>query len=365
MKKLIMVPGPTNVHEETLRAMQKPIINHRSEDFHKLYSKIQENIKYVFQTNNDVFILSASGTGGVEFAVSNFIDINDNVLIPVFGEFSGRLYKSIAKISNNVIKIEYEFGQGPTYEDVKKLFDIHKNISVVAIVANETSTGVTVWDLEKILKIAKDRGAITIVDSVSILGGVNLPTDKWGIDVHVTASQKCLACPPGLALVSVSREGVEKYEKNKHVKTSYFDLKSYIDFHSKFETPYTPAIPLFYALDTSLEMIREEGLFNVFARHEKSSEVFYRRALEMNFEIFPKEEFKSRTVISLKTPSQIAASQLISKLSKEYNIEIAAGFGKLRESMIRIGCMGIINEEIAKYTMDCIKRALLSFKQND
>lgn len=362
MQKLIMLPGPTNIHEETFRAMLQPIINHRGEDFHKLYSNIQEKAKYVFQTNNDIFLLSASGTGGVEFAVHNFIDRDDKVLVPVYGEFSERLYDSISKVCNNVIKLQYELGEGPTYEDVKKAFEVNKDINVLAIVANETSTGVTVWDLEKILKVAKEKSAITLVDSVSILGGVDIPTDKWQIDVHVTASQKCLACPPGLALVSVSQEGIKKYEYKKQPVTSYFDLRSYIKFHIKKETPYTPAIPLFYALDASLRLIKEEGISNVFKRHETCANLFYSYASEIGLNPFPKSQFKSRTVIALRLPKQITASQVTERLSKEYNIEIATGFGKIKEEIIRIGCMGIINESMALYTLQGVEKVLSGMK---
>ncbi len=352
MKPLIMLPGPTNIHEETLRSMQKPIINHRGKEFHDLYSNLQEKLKYVFQTDNDIFILSSSGTGGVEFGVINFIEKNDKVVVPVFGEFSERLYRAVLKICKQVIKIDYPYGTAPNYDDIKEIFDKYAQIDVFALVANETSTGVTAWDMEKMLKVSKDKGAINIVDSISILGGVDIPTDKWKIDVHITGSQKCLASPPGLALVSVSKDAIDKYDKNTEVYSSYFDLKPYMDFHLKKETPYTPAVPLFYALDTSLELIRNEGLYNVFNRHKKCSDLFYQHAHNIGLEIYPRNEDKSVTVIALKTPRGLKASEITKSIKENFNIDIAAGFGKIKEDIIRIGCMGIINDDMVEYTME-------------
>jgi len=355
-KKLIMLPGPTNVSEEVLEAMKNSIINHRGEDFHRLYEEVQELLRYVFQTENYIATLSASGTGAVEFAVTNFITKSDKVITYSAGEFGERLYEKIKSIGANVVRIKKEYGDTLKIEDFEKVLEENKDATCVAIVFNETSTGTSVWDLEKILKMAKDKGMLTIVDSISALGGVDLPTDKLEIDLHIAGSQKCLACPPGLSFVSVSKEAMKKNEKVNNY--GYFDLKSYLKFHEKKETPFTPALPLFYALRTSLKKIKEEGLDKVFGRHKKCAEMFYNFAMKEKIEIFPKEYARSITVIALKTPQGIKSNEIVNVMLKEHNIEIAKGFGELNEKIIRIGCMGIINEKIVEKTTNALKTVL-------
>ncbi len=357
-KKLIMLPGPTNVAEDVIRAMNYSIINHRGEDFHALYDELQELLKYVFQTENYIAMLSSSGTGGVEFAVSNFINSKDKVLSFSAGEFGERLCERIKATGAKLAKISKPYGDTLKAEDVAKVLEENPDITCLAFVFNETSMGTSVWEIEKIMKMAKDRDILTIVDSISALGGVDLPTDKLGIDVHITASQKCLAAPPGLAFVSVSKKAIEK---NKTVNNhGYFDLKTYLKFHDKKETPFTPALPIFFATKLSLSRIKEEGLDNVFSRHKRCAEMFYSFADKKGIEIFPKDYAKSHTVIALKVPENKRSSEIVRRMLIEHKIEIAKGFGELNEKIIRIGSMGIINEEIVKKTTDALEQVLFS-----
>jgi len=355
-----MLPGPTNVADEVLEAMKESVINHRGEDFHKLYNEIQDLLKYVYQTENFIATLSSSGTGGVEFAVTNFIRKNDKVITYTAGEFSERMYEKIKSVGAEVIRIKKDLGDTMSFDDFMNVLDDNRDATCLAIVFNETSTGTSVWDLEKILKVAKEKGMLTIVDSVSALGGVDLPTDRLGIDVHITGSQKCLACPPGLAFVSVSKEAIKKNEGISNY--GYFDLKSYLKFHEKKETPYTPALPLFFALRASLRKIKEEGLDNVFQRHKRCSDMLYSFAAKEKLEIFPKEYARSLTVVAMKTPQDKKASDIVNIMRREHNIEIAKGFGELNEKVIRVGCMGIINEKIVEKTTQALKITMEKIK---
>jgi len=199
-----MLPGPTNVPERVMRAMLTHIINHRSPDFVELYTEVIEKTQQVFQTKNDIVTLSASRTGAVEASVVNLIKKGDKVIIPVNGEFSSRLSQMIEWQGGNVIKLETTPGTNATLDQVKEAFDNNKDVKAFYVVHNETSTGTQVKYLDKISDLTSRNDSYYIVDSVSLLGGVELPVDKWNIDVCMTSSQKALAAPPGISPISVS-----------------------------------------------------------------------------------------------------------------------------------------------------------------
>jgi len=177
-----MLPGPTNVPDRVLRAMIKPIINHRGSEFHALYERVTENLKYVFQTRGDVFTLTSSSTGGIECAISNIINPGDKVIVPVFGIFSERLKEKVIRRGGEVIEVPVKWGEAPIVEQIEHAAEKENNVKAIALVYNETSTGVTVRDLPKIGKFSQEKGCLLIVDAVSILGGDNLPVDEWGVD---------------------------------------------------------------------------------------------------------------------------------------------------------------------------------------
>ena len=328
-RRLIMVPGPTNVPDRVFRAMMKPIISHRGSEFRTLYKRISENLKYLFQTDGEVFVLTASGTGGVECAISNIVNPGDKV----------------------------EYGDAPRVSQIEEAVREHRDLKAIAIVYNETSTGVTVRDLPKIGEVAKEFGIPLIVDAVSILGGDKLPVDEWGIDICVAGSQKCLACPPGISLISVSDEAWEIIGKTIS-RPFYFDLIRMREFASRFETPFTPAIPLLYALDESLKMIREEGLEKRFRRHRVCGEAFYDAVEAMGLEPFPKRDVRSNTVIAFKKPSEMDGLRVREIMRDRYNVVIAGGAGRLKDQIFRIGCMGAISEAETLITISALENAL-------
>ena len=353
---LIMVPGPTNVPSRVLRAMMKPMISHRGPEFRTLYRGILENLRYLFQTEGEVFVLTASGTGGVECAVSNLVNPGDKVLIPVFGLFSERMREKIARRGGIPVEVKLDYGEAPTADQIEQMLELEKDVKVIAIVYNETSTGVTVRDLPKIGRIAKERGILLLVDAVSILGGDKLPVDEWNVDVCVAGSQKCLACPPGLSLISVSERAWRRIERTE--RPFYYDLVAMKSFRERWETPFTPAIPLFYALDEALKIIREEGLEKRFERHRVCSEAFYRAIEALGLEVFPRRDVRSNTVIAFKKPAGVDGAEVRRLMRERYKVVIAGGAGKVRDLIFRIGCMGAVSSPDVIRTVSALENAL-------
>src|SRR6187455_648594 len=196
MEYLVMLPGPTNVPNRVMNAMLAPIINHRSEDFRILYRSIIEKTQKLFQTQGDIVLLSSSGTGAVEASVVNLIKKDDKVIIPVNGEFSTRLADLIDSYGGKTIRINSPYGQNPPIEKIQEAFEKNSKVKALYVVYNETSTGTTLRYLSKLGDICKAHGAFFVVDAVSILGGDELPVDKWNVDICFTATQKALAAPP-------------------------------------------------------------------------------------------------------------------------------------------------------------------------
>jgi len=356
-KSLMMLPGPTNLSDRVMQAMTKPIIGHRGPEFHSLHESILTNLRYVFQTENDVFVLTSSGTGGVYCAIGNVVNPNDKVIVPVFGVFSQRMKEKIVSCGGNVVELPLKWGEAPTADQIARIAERERDAKILALTYNETSTGVTVRDLPEIGKIAKENNLLLVVDAISVLGGDKLPVDKWGVDICIVGSQKCLACPPGLAMVSVSDRAWEVIEKTA-VRPYYFDLVTMREFIAKVETPFTPAVPLFYALDEALKMIREEGLEKRFKRHSICAKAFYHAVEALKLKPFPNEEVRSNTVIAVNMPDGVDNTELRKIMKEQHEVLVGGGQGELKKSIIRIGCMGNISENETIRTIDALEKAL-------
>jgi len=361
-RKLIMLPGPTNVPNRVMLAMMKPIINHRGPEFSVLLDSISEGLKYVFETKEDVYALTSSGTGAVECAISNVISPGDKVIVPVFGYFSERVKEKVVRHGGEVIEVPVEWGKAPTAEQIENAIKKAGKIKLIAVVHNETSTGATVRDLPKMAEIARENDALLMADSISILGGDHLPVDRWGIDLCVTGSQKCLASPPGLALISVGKQAWKAIEKKSVKPPYYFDLSSIRDHWQKKETPFTPAISLYYALDESLKMIREEGLEKRFQRHATCAKAFYAAFEALGLKPFPPQNVRSNTVIAITVPSGIDPNKVREIMKERYKVVITGGLGKVRQMIFRIGCMGIVSEAEVLATVNALENALADVK---
>lgn len=355
--KLIMLPGPTNVSERVMKSMLKPIINHRGEEFSSLLRSIVDKSKHLFQTSEEVIVLSSSGTGGVEAAVWNVIRQGDKAIVPVFGEFSERLAESIELAGGTAIRVRADYGNAPTLKDIEIAMQEQGEFKALYLVHNETSTGVAVPEIEQICRKANDHGAFVIVDAISSLGGYSIPVDELGIDICVTGSQKCIAAPPGASLLSVSKRMVEYLRKNKP-RTRYFDILRYIDYLKRGETPFTPSLPIFYALDEALSELVEEGLMNRVNRHERHSAALYNAIQRMGLRPFANPICRSRTVVASLYPNWVNDNSFRKILNDEFGVVIAGGFGPLKGKVFRIGCMGNISEEYVVRTAIAIEEAL-------
>ena len=341
-RKLIMLPGPTNVPDRVTDAMIKPMINHRGETFTALLRSVTEKSKQLFQTSQDPLVLTASGTGGVEAAVWNLVRPGDKIVVPAFGEFSTRLAEAIELAGGEVVKVTAEFGKVPSWEAMEEAVRKTNGLKAVFVVHNETSTGCTVPYIEQLGRLVQEKGAFYVVDAISSLGGYAIPVDKWGVDCCITGSQKCLAAPPGLALLSLSPRAVEFVRKNPP-RVRYFDLARQLDFLAHGETPFTPAIPLYYALDEALQMLMEEGLYNRVDRHTKHAKTFYSVIDAMGLKAFADPKVRSNTVVAGLYPDGIDEKQFRKRMNEEHDILLGAGFGALKARMFRIGNMGEIN----------------------
>ena len=357
LRKLIMLPGPTNVPDRVLSAMAKAIINHRGESFHTLMKNIVSNSKAVFGTSGDMAVLSCSGTGGVEAAILNIVRPGDNVLVPVFGEFGNRLADSIDQAGGHAIRVTAPPGDAPRPDALEEAAKKAGKLKAVFVVYNDTSPGTTYRWLKEAADIAKAYGAFCVCDAVSILGGDELPQDKWGIDMVVTASQKCLAAPPGLALVSFN-EQIRKYLAMSPPPTTYFNLAKYAEFGAKAETPFTPALPLFYALDEALKMVMEEGIERRIARHRATAASFYESLSGIGLQPFVKPQVRSNVVVSIRYPEGLDDKSFRESLEHDFGVVVAGGFGELKGKIFRIGNMGEVDRWQVLTTVGAIGGAL-------
>ena len=359
-QKLIMLPGPTNVSDRVMKAMLRPIINHRGDAFRELCSGVLEKTRHLFQTDGDVVVLSSSGTGGVEAAVWNLIRPGDVAVVPVFGEFSTRLAESVELAGGEAVRVTSEFGKVPSLDELRAAMEGARNLKAMFLVHNETSTGVAAPYIEEATKMAKDRGAFAVIDAISSLGGYAIPVDKWGVDMCITGSQKCIAAPPGLALLSVSK-GVVDFLKASPPKTRYFELPRYLEYQTRRETPFTPALPLYYALDEALGELLEEGLAKRVERHDRMSALIYDGLAGLGMRPVAEKAVRSKTVIASYYPAGVDDAKFRKALAQDKGVVIAGGFGPFKGKVFRVGCMGQINQGFVDTTMKAIGETMAAF----
>jgi aspartate aminotransferase-like enzyme len=353
-----MLPGPTNVPDRVMRAMLAPIINHRSDDFVELYTDVVEKTQQVFQTKNDIVALSASGTGAVEASVINIVKKGDKIIIPVNGEFSGRLAELIEAQGAHVIKLQTPPGENVTFDKIKEAFDNNKDVKAFYVVHNETSTGTMVNYLDRISDLTSRNDAMYVVDSVSILGGVNLPVDKWNIDVCMTGAQKAIAAPPGISPISISPKA-KKYMIANPPPTMYFNLARYFKYYEESKhTPFTPALPLLYAYREALTIMLEEGLEHVFKRHKICSDALYSGLSAIGLTPFAKQEDRSISIIALNYLDGLEDKIFRDTLAEKFRVLVAGGFGNLKGKVFRVGCMGEVNKYHVMRTISAISSTL-------
>lgn len=358
MEYLAMLPGPTNVPNRVMNAMLAPIINHRSEDFRILYKRIIEKTQKVFETNGDIILLTTSGTGAVEASVVNLIKKGDKAIIPVNGEFSTRLADLIDSWGGTAIRITAPLGENPPIEKIEEAFEANKDVKALYAVYNETSTGTTIRYMDKLGNLCGKYGSFYIADAVSILGGDELPVDKWNIDICITASQKALAAPPGVSPISIN-ERTKKYMQSNVSPILYLNLNRYFKYYLEHtETPFTPALPLYYAFDEALNLVLEEGMSKRIERHRICADAFYSSLSTLGLTPFAKDDARSNVIIALNYRDGMDDKKFRTLLSEEFKVLIAGGFGNLKGKVFRIGSMGEVGRYHVMRTISSIYSAM-------
>jgi len=352
----LRIPGPTPLPERIVRAMHRPLIDHRGPEFAAILAEITAGAKRVFKTSSDLLLLTSSGTGGLESAVANLVSPGDEVVVALCGNFGERFAALAAAYGADVVRLEFEWGQPVEPDDLAHVLENHPKARVLLLTHNETSTGLT-NPLRQLARVGRDAGRVVVVDGVSSISSIAIETDAWGIDVAVSGSQKGWMAPPGIALVSVSDRAWEQQAKARSPRF-YFDWKEAKTWADKGMTPFTPAIPVAFALQEGLHMLEEEGLENVYERHARLARATQSGLKALGFELYARQGFRSNTVTSALPPSGLDVSALRKLLNEKYGVVIAGGQGKMNGKMVRVGHLGAIAAGDVVQVLWAIEQAL-------
>jgi aspartate aminotransferase-like enzyme len=353
----LRIPGPVPLPEETLQLMAKQMMNHRGKEYAEMLDSMTKNLKTVLMTKSDVYFVTASGTGGMETAIVNTTSPGDKVLAISIGWFGERFGEISDAYGCETIRLTFEYGEYADPDLVRSEILKNPDIKAVLITHNESSTGVK-NPLEEICKIIKENSnALILVDAVSSAAGSIISTDSWGIDVVATASQKSWIAPPGIAMVSFSKEAWKAYEKSKCPKY-YYDINQYKEYLSIGQPPFTPCLTTMYTLDYSLNKMVEEGIENIFDRHSSIAKYVRNKAKSIGLEILPPKNYESDTVTAIKLPDNVDGKKIVAEVSKNYNIVLGGGQQKLAGKIVRIGHMGWINKNDIESSIVALKETL-------
>jgi aspartate aminotransferase-like enzyme len=339
-KRRLLTPGPTEVPPEVLAALAEPVLHHRGPDFRTIFARVRQRLREAFRTDQEVLILTASGTGAFESAVANLLSPGERVLAASWGNFGERWAKMAAAYGCDVETLAYEWGEVPQPADLERRL-AETGAKVVFLVHSETSTGV-VADLEPLVAVSHDAGALTVVDAISSLGAVPLETDAWAIDVVVTGSQKALMTPPGLAFVSISERALRKAEAAT-LPRFYWDWTRALAAQEKGTVAFTPAVSTIVALDVALGRLLEEGLDAAFERHVALGRACRAGVKAMGLELYSPDDDRSAVLTAVLTPEGVDAVELRLALRDRHGITIAGGHGEIAHRLFRIGHIGYVD----------------------
>ncbi len=354
-KNYLLTPGPTPLPPQVCEAMARPIIHHRTPQFQAILKEATEGLKYVFQTQGDVFILASSGTGAMEASVSNLLSSGDTALVVQAGKFGERWTELCKAYGINADVIEVEWGKAVDPAEIQKRLKANPAIKAVFTTLCETSTGAA-SDIESIGRIVKETAAVLVVDAISGLGAIDLKTDAWAVDVVVSGSQKGLMLPPGLGFISVSPKAMKAIEVSKSARY-YFDLRKAKKAIDKTDTPFTPAITLIIALNEVLKMVKQDSLEAVFARHKKMADATRAAVKALGLELFAPTA-ASDAVTAAKVPEGLDGEKLVKTMRDTYGVTIAGGQDEMKGKLIRIAHMGFIEEFDIIVGISCLEKVL-------
>ena len=339
----LRIPGPVPCPADVMAVLANPMINHRGPEFKDLLSSVTSRLKRVFMTTNDLYILTGSGTGALEASLVNTLSPGEKVLALVTGSFGQRFADMARTFGAQVIQLDFEWGTAVNPQMVWNALNDDPEIKAVLVTHNETSTGVT-NDLESIATIVKKQfDKLFLVDAISSMGCVPLQTDRWGCDVVAASSQKGFLIPPGLSFLSFSAKAWEAQQEAK-MPRYYFDVAAAQQYLERGQTPYTPAVSLFYGLDIALNFLLDQGLEEVYMRHAKIGRITREGVKDLGLSLFANESHASNTVTAVQIPDGVDGKALVDILRTEQGVVLAGGQGKLEGKIFRIGHLGEVAE---------------------
>ena len=355
MKRRLFTPGPTPLPEEVRLSQAREIIHHRTSEFKRILEEVEDRLKYVFRTDNEVFLFTSSGTGAMEAAVANLFSPGDEVLVVRGGKFGERWAEIAQAFGMKAVSLDIEWGRALDPARVGNKIQKKPKIKAVLTQLVETSTG-ALYDIEALGKILSETRAALVVDAISGLCAQPLYTDGWGVDVAIASSQKALMTPPGLAFVTISEKAWKLVENSTSPKY-YWDFKKARDDLAKFQTPYTPAISLVVALRDSLRLIEKEGLEKVAKRHSRLAQATRKAVLAINLEVLG--DSPSNVLTSVVLPSKINGEKLRELMQARFGVQVAGGQGSLSGKIIRIAHLGWMDASDIIVVISALEMSLL------
>ncbi len=352
----LRIPGPTPCPTAVLEAMARQMIDHRGPEFGKILNDVTDKLKQLFQTEHDVFVLTGSGTGGLEAAIVNVLSPGDKVLSVSIGVFGDRFASITQQFGAEVVPLKVEWGKAADPDAIRRALQADPDIKAVLITHNETSTGVT-NDLASLSSVVKEFDKLLVVDAISSLGSINLPVDEWHCDVTVTGSQKGWMVPPGLAMVSVSPQAWQAHAEAK-IPRFYWDFTRAKSYLERGQTPWTPAVSIVFALAVALDMMLKDGLPNIFARHARIAQAVRDGVKSLGLSLFADEKYASNTVSAVAASNGLDVKKMRQILREEYQIVVAGGQQHLDGKIFRIGHLGWVSEDDVKAVMSALKVVL-------
>ncbi|MER3524685.1 MAG: aminotransferase [Ignavibacteria bacterium] len=341
MKKRLFTPGPTPVPETVMLKMAEPIIHHRNPEFNEVLTRVNANLKYLFQTEQPVLTLTCSGTGGMESTFVSLFSPGDTVISVNGGKFGERWVKMPRAFGMNAVEIKTQWGKAPTPEQILDALKAHPEAKAVYLVHSETSTG-TATDIKTMAKLIHEHSdALVCVDGITAVGAHELRFDEWGVDVCVTGSQKGLMIPPGLAFVALSQRAIAMMETSKMPKF-YFDLRKALKSYADNDTPFTPGVSLIIGVDLALQMIKAEGIENVWHRHERLATALRAGIQALGLKLF--SDSPSYAVTPVWVPEGVSWKSFNKILKGEIGITIAGGQDDYKDRIFRVSHLGYYDE---------------------
>ncbi len=340
IKPRLFAPGPVMVPPEVLLELAKPVTHHRTAEFRKLMGECNELLKYVFQTTRDVYTFTGSGTVAMEASVANVVAKGEKMIAVVGGKFGERWQQLGKAFGANVVTIDVEWGTAPDPQRIADALKEHPDAQAVYVTHSETSTA-TALNLKAIAEVVAKTPAILVADCITSIGALEMKMDEWGVDIPVTGSQKALMVPPGLAFLACSEKAMAKIRKTD-APVYYTKITAYEKNLPKGDTPYTPANTLILALKAALDIIKKEGLENVWSNTSRNARAVRQAAQALGLEVYSKSPSDAVTAINI--PEGVDGKALPKTLANSYGLRVAGGQSQLEGKIVRFSHMGYVDQ---------------------